>query len=427
MLAKEKLNSREGQGLKSIQKRDGRVVVFDKTKISVAIFKAALAVGGEDKLLADELANAVVLFLEKEYKDTVPGIEQIQDIVEKVLIETGHAKTAKAYILHRDKRSKIRNILKVRKRVKSRSNSTDLALLVTPSAKDDILTWDKGRIALALQKEAGITEDIAIEIASSVEKKVFNSGMTQISTSLIRELVDNELFDRGLDKTLFKQTLIGMPVYDLDQLLFSKSCENSNIAANNPEAVNLSIAETVLKQYILQNVFSDDVANAHLHGRIHIHDLGYPRAYCGSHSLEYIKKYGLELGNLFTASGPAKYARTLTGHLNTFLASLQAYYAGALGIGYVNIMYAPYLEGMSEKEMKQEAQYLIFSASQNAFSRGSQSLFIDFNVHTGVPGYLKDIPAIGPSGKYTGKTYGDYEDTVIKFAKAINSGPIPPE
>ncbi len=419
MLAKEKLESREGKGLGSIQKRDGRIVVFDKAKISNAIFKAAQSVGGEDKLLADELANAVVLFLEKEYKDKVPGIEQIQDIVEKVLIETGHAKTAKAYILYRDKRSKIRTSLKVRKRVKSRSNSTDLALLVTPSAKDDVLTWDKGRIALALQKEAGITEDIAMEVASSVEKKVFNSGMTQISTSLIRELVDNELFDRGLDKTLFKQTLIGMPAYDLDQLLFSKSCENSNIAANNPEAVNLSIAETILKQYILQNVFSDDVSNAHLHGSIHIHDLGYPRAYCGSHSLEYIKKYGLELGNLFTASGPAKYARTLTGHLNTFLASLQAYYAGALGIGYVNIMYAPYLENMTDKQMKQEAQYLIFSASQNAFSRGSQSLFIDFNVHTGVPGYLKDIPAIGPKGKYTGKTYGDYEDTVIRFAKAM--------
>lgn len=419
MLAKEKIDSREGQGLKSIQKRDGRVVVFDKTKISNAIFKAAQSVGGEDKLLADELANAVVLFLEKEYKDNAPGIEQIQDIVEKVLIETGHAKTAKAYILYRDKRSKIRTSLKVRKRVKSRSNSTDLALMVTPSAKDDVLTWDKGRIALALQKEAGIGEDIAMDVASSVEKKVFNSGMTQISTSLIRELVDNELFDRGLDKTLSKQTLIGMPAYDLDQLFFSKSCENSNISANNPEAVNLSIAETVLKQYILQNVFSDDVANAHLHGRIHIHDLGYPRAYCGSHSLEYIKKYGLELGNLFTASGPAKYARTLTGHLNTFLASLQAYYAGALGIGYVNIMYAPYLEDMSEKEMKQEAQYLIFSASQNAFSRGSQSLFIDFNVHTGVPGYLKNIPAIGPNGKYTGKTYGDYEDTAIRFAKAM--------
>ncbi len=419
MLAEEKMNSMEGQELISIKKRDGHIAVFNKQKISDAIFKAASAVGGEDKLLADELANAAVLFLKKQYINQVPGIEQIQDIVEKVLIETGHAKTAKAYILYRENRRKIRNSLKVRKRVKSKSNTTDLALLVTPLSKDEILNWDKGRIALALQKESGIAEDVALEVASSVEKRVFNSGMTQISTSLIRELVDNELFERGLEQTLTSQSMIGMPTYDLDQLFFSKSCENSNIASNNPEAVNLSIAETVLKQYLLQKVFSEDVATAHLRGMVHIHDLGYPRAYCGSHSLEYIKKYGLELGNLFTSSGPAKYARTLTGHLNTFMASLQAYYAGALGIGFVNILYAPYIEHMSDKELKQEAQYLIFSASQNAFSRGSQSLFIDFNIHTGVPSYLKNIPAIGPKGEYTGRTYGDYEDTAIRFAKAM--------
>lgn len=419
MLAEEKMDSIEGKELHSIKKRDGRIVVFNKQKISDAIFKAATAVGGEDRLLADELANAVVLFLKKQYTNQHPDIEQIQDIVEKVLIETGHAKTAKAYILYREKRRQTRNSLKVRKKVNSKSNSTDLALLVTPLSKDEILNWDKGRIALALQKETGISEDVALDVASSVEKKVFNSGITQISTSLIRELVDNDLFERGLGKTLNKQSMIGMPTFDLDQLLFSKSCENSNIASNNPEAVNLSIAETILKQYILQKVFTEDVANAHLRGMVHIHDLGYPRAYCGSHSLEYIKKYGLELGNLFTSSGPAKYARTLTGHLNTFMASLQAYYAGALGIGYVNILYAPYIEHMSDKELKQEAQYLIFSASQNAFSRGSQSLFIDFNIHTGVPSYLRNIPAIGPKGVYTGRTYGEYEDTAIRFAKAM--------
>ncbi len=423
MLVKEGGISMEGKKSQQVQakviKRDGRVVTFNKKKISDAIFKAAQVVGGEDKLMAEELANAVMLFLQKQFPDQTPTIEQIQDVVEKVLMETGHAKTAKAYILYRDKRRKIRENLKVRKRVKSRSNSTDLSLLVSALAKDEILSWDKGRIALALQKEAGIDEDVALEVASSVEKKIFNSGISRISTALIRELVDNELFERGLDASLSRQSIIGMPTFDLDQLLFSKSCENSNIASNNPEAVNLSIAETILKQYILQKVFSEDVGNAHLTGMVHIHDLGYPRAYCGSHSLEYIKKYGLELGNLFTSSGPAKYARTLTGHLNTFMASLQAYYAGALGIGYVNILFAPYVENMSEKEMKQEAQYLIFSASQNAFSRGSQSLFIDFNVHTGVPNYMRNVPAIGPEGQYTGRTYGDYEDTVIRFAKAM--------
>lgn len=420
MLVQRGQETKEGLStIKFVTKRDGRVMPFDRSKITEAIFKAAQSVGGEDRLLAEELANAVVLFLAKKYQDQVPGIEDIQDVVEKVLIETGHAKTGKAYIIYRENRRQTRENLKVRKKVRGKSSSTDMALLVTPSAKDEVLDWDKGRIALALQKEANVSEDVAMDIASAVEKRVFSSGLSRISTALVRELVDNELFERGLEKKLARQNVIGMPTFDLEQLLFSKSCENSNIACNNPEAVNLAIAETVLKQYILEKVFSEDVGNAHLRGMIHIHDLGYPRAYCGSHSLEYIKKYGLELGNLFTSSGPAKYARTLTGHLNTFLASLQAYYAGALGVGYVNIFFAPYLEGLSDKEIKQEAQYLIFSASQNAFSRGSQSLFIDFNVHTGVPRYLRDIPAIGACGTYTGRTYGDYEETVIKFCRAM--------
>ena len=158
----------------------------------------------------------------------------------------------------------------------------------------------------------------------------------------------------------------------------------------------MAVAENTIKQYMLQRVFSLEVAGAHLTGMIHIHDLGYPRVYCSSHSLEYIKKYGLELGNLDTTSAPAVHARTLTGHLNTFLASLQAYYAGALGVGYINIFYAPYVVGMTDEEMRQEAQYLIFSGSQNAFSRGGQTLFLDFNIHLGIPGYLKTIPAIGP-------------------------------
>ncbi|MFH1857068.1 MAG: anaerobic ribonucleoside-triphosphate reductase [Candidatus Omnitrophota bacterium] len=407
------------QEFDKVRKRDGRVMEFNKSKISDAIFKAAQAVGGEDRLLSDELAEAVTLFLKKNFAEKAPAIEEIQDAVEKVLIETGHAKTAKAYILYREKRAKIRESLKVRKKTQEKSDATDLSLLVTPLAKDEIAGWKKTKIIQALIKEAGLDAILAGEIAASVEQKIFKSGSTQISTALIRELVDNELFERGMEAKLSKQAVIGVPAYDLEEIIYSKSCENSNITSNNPEAINLAIAENVLKQYMLKNVFSEDVANAHLKGIVHIHDLGYPRVYCSSHSLEYIKKYGLELDNLDTASAPASHARTLTGHLNTFLASLQAYYAGALGIGYINIFYAPYLEGMSYKEMKQEAQYLIFSGSQNAFSRGGQSLFIDFNIHTGVPRYLKDIPAIGKAGKYTGKTYGEYEKTAQEFARAM--------
>ncbi len=92
-----------------IKKRDGREVSFDENKITEAIFKAAKAVGGADKQLAMELTLDVLRFLKQEYNAGMFGVEEVQDAVEKILIEKGHAKTAKAYILYRDKRTRMRD------------------------------------------------------------------------------------------------------------------------------------------------------------------------------------------------------------------------------------------------------------------------------------------------------------------------------
>jgi ribonucleoside-triphosphate reductase len=92
-----------------IRKRDGRVVDFTKEKITSAIFKAARQVGGEDYETAENLTERVISYLFKNNKDEIPDVETVQDAVEKVLIETGHAKTAKTYILYRSKRTRIRD------------------------------------------------------------------------------------------------------------------------------------------------------------------------------------------------------------------------------------------------------------------------------------------------------------------------------
>ncbi|MCX6816151.1 MAG: adenosylcobalamin-dependent ribonucleoside-diphosphate reductase [Candidatus Aenigmarchaeota archaeon] len=92
-----------------VRKRDGRVVDFDKQRITIAIFKAAQAVGGEDSALAGSLADKVVEYVQaRMHPGAIPNIEDIQDVVEKILIEEGHAKTAKAYILYRNDRGHIR-------------------------------------------------------------------------------------------------------------------------------------------------------------------------------------------------------------------------------------------------------------------------------------------------------------------------------
>ncbi len=92
-----------------IKKRNGDIVLFDKNKVANAIFAAAKSVGGKDKKRAEELADLVEKTINETYgEDYIPTVEEIQDIVEKVLIENGHAKTAKAYIIYRKEKERIR-------------------------------------------------------------------------------------------------------------------------------------------------------------------------------------------------------------------------------------------------------------------------------------------------------------------------------
>lgn len=93
-----------------IQKRDNRLERFQREKITWAIYKAATACGGKDFERAEALCNQVVESMDKKYGNRIPDVESIQDLVEKVLIENGHAQTAKAYILYREKRKGAREL-----------------------------------------------------------------------------------------------------------------------------------------------------------------------------------------------------------------------------------------------------------------------------------------------------------------------------
>jgi len=96
--------------LENIIKRNKSTVPFDQEKITEAIWKAVKAVGGEDKNKAHHLSDLVVKELEKDYDGRIPMIEEVQDIVEKTLIEEGHAKTAKAYITYRLSHQQLRDV-----------------------------------------------------------------------------------------------------------------------------------------------------------------------------------------------------------------------------------------------------------------------------------------------------------------------------
>ncbi|MBE0446714.1 MAG: anaerobic ribonucleoside-triphosphate reductase [Actinobacteria bacterium] len=318
-----------------------------------------------------------------------------------------------------DSRIKPERIINVVKTHREEGDATDIALLVSTTSKSEINIWDKSKIVDSLIKETGASESLASEIANTVERKIFDSNFSSITTSIIRELVDLELLQRNLTIMHKKHSHLGLPMFDVEEIIKNANKENSN-TTHNPESINLTLAETILKEFALRKVFSEDVSLAHLMGDIHLHDLGFIiRPYCGGHSLEYIKKYGLALPNITSTSKPARHPEVLIGHMVKMASSLQAHYAGAVGWEAVNMFFAPYLIGKSYKEIKQLAQMLIYEFNQLAGARGSQVTFTDFNLYWNIPKHFTDTPAVGPGGKHTGKTYRDYEKEAQAFLKAM--------
>ncbi|MBT3190508.1 MAG: response regulator SirA [Anaerolineae bacterium] len=95
--------------IKYVIKRNGATVAFSRSRIVNAIFRAAVSVGGRDKKTAENLADEVIAVLEEKCKpQQYPTVEEVQDVVEKTLIEAGHAKVAKHYILYREERTRRR-------------------------------------------------------------------------------------------------------------------------------------------------------------------------------------------------------------------------------------------------------------------------------------------------------------------------------
>ncbi|UCC13011.1 MAG: anaerobic ribonucleoside-triphosphate reductase [candidate division WOR-3 bacterium] len=400
-----------------VKKRDGTVAPFDKIKISNAIYLAAKAVGGEDKILADKLADEVVLFLYTLKGDKTPEVEEIQDAVEKILIENGHARTAKAFILYRKQREILRKKKLLQARPEERE-TTDYALFVRTS-DDDFVSWDRRKITDALQNETGLDLQTAEKIAEETEDTILNSNVHLISSSLIREIVNVALIERGLENSRLRHTRLGVPLYDAEKIILFANRENANIP-HNPEATNMTIAETVKKQYMLSEVFSRDVADAHIRGDIHLHDLGFgDRPYCSGQSLEYVKKFGLNLPNALSIARPAKHADTLLAHMVKFSAALQGHFAGAIGWDAINIFFAPFITEMNDREIHQLAQMMVFEYSQQSVARGGQAIFSDLNVYWEIPKHFRDVEAIGPGGRYTGKKYGEYAETAQRFAWAL--------
>ncbi len=148
-----------------VRKRDGRVVHFNTEKITEAIFKAASAVGGRDRNISENLTFQVLKKLKEDgFSGVIPAVEDIQDAVEKILIENGHARTAKVYILYRAKRTRIRDakseLMDAVKEILVETNRENANISNSPSAK-------MLQIAMAASKKYYLTNLLKDEFAQA--------------------------------------------------------------------------------------------------------------------------------------------------------------------------------------------------------------------------------------------------------------------
>jgi len=175
--------------IKKVKKRDGRIVDFDQHKITSAVWNAASSVGGTDKSLAEQISNQISAVLEVFFKgeENVPTVEQVQDLVEKILIEGGHAKTAKAYIIYRSKRAEERE----KKELMFGKEGADKTLNFSENALQVL------KRRYLLKDENGKTketpEDLVRRVANFIAKgdDVYQEGTAQDSEEKFYNLMKN--------------------------------------------------------------------------------------------------------------------------------------------------------------------------------------------------------------------------------------------
>ena len=314
--------------IKFVRKRDGRLEPFDPKKIEKAVFAAAKAMDGEDIEKAREITRQTISFLEVIYKDErVPTVENVQDLVEKILIENGHAKTAKAYILYREQHAKMR------------------------------------------QTKALLSDAV--------------------------NMVDNYIQQKDW-----------------------RVKENANMGYSL-QGLNNFISTAVSNKYWLDRIYPKEVAERHLEGDLHIHDLGSISAYCCGWDLKDLLTRGFGGAYGKVESKAPKHFRVALGQIVNFFYTLQGEAAGAQAFSNFDTLLAPfiYYDKLTYPQVKQYMQEFIFNI--NVPTRvGFQTPFTNITMDMTIPDSFKKEAAI-VGGELKDKKYGDFQHEADLINKAF--------
>lgn len=395
--------------IRQVRKRDGRLVPFDLRRIADAIYRAARSVGGEDRFLAEELAGVVGLYLEKSHPGRVPAVTDVDDAVERVLIDTGHSKTAKAFILHRDRRRAARDRLELG--VESPAGRPVVG-------RDDgaISAWSKARITAALVEEGRIDDATAEDVARAVEARVFSGGLARVSTALLRALVDAELFDRGHTPLCDARRAVTIDTADVTRRIEEGSGDRRTI---DPASLAEAVGEDVLRGYMLTEVLPGPVALAHRAGDLHLEDLGQPFAvrHVALAPFDALSRT-LRGEGVARAQGPRRVAAAL----GELVLRHGACASRTFVLEEFNVLLAPHVDRLDEDALHAEAREWLLSPAFLSFPRRGGLLRLELGLCAGVQGRAASLPAPPPAPP--GRTLRDFDDAALRTARAILSATV---
>ena len=404
--------------LRQVRKRDGRLVPFDRAKISEAIFRAAQSVGGEDRFLAEELAGVVVARLHALLADRpegqIPGIEDVQDLVERVLIDAGHARTAKAFILYRERRAEARA---ARALLDDEENPPAPTLVGGATAalsgieSPGMVRFGKALVVERLVRDADMDQTEAEEVARAVEMRVLRARAPRLSEDLLDVLVRAELFERGWTARALRSRCDGLPARRVQRAL-ERGPEDRR--ATHPAAVAEGIGEALTAQHVLDHALPPAVAEGHRIGEIHIHDLGAPLR---------LSSIGLAVpevaprhmaGERFTRAGGVRRAFAL---LEELLLRYGPHAARVLALEEVNVWLAPFVAHLDEDALAEEVRQFLLSPVLGALPRRGGLLRIELGLAAEVPARVAVLETIAPAPP--GRRYGDYADVAFRVARVF--------
>ncbi len=286
-------------------------------------------------------------------------------------------------------------------------------ILKVRTSEKEFELFNKEKIVKALIREAGADKETAEKIADEVERELKKLNVKYLTAPMIREIVNYKLIEYGYEDLRHKHTRLGLPVYDITKLIKQGSRENANLMYN-PESIHKWVADETMKQYALLAIFPKHIADAHIKGDIHLHDLEYAatRPVCLQHDLRPFFMYGLKVdgtGLHTSVSRPAKHPEVAIQHAAKVMMAAQTNMSGGQSIDEFNVWLAPYVRGLSYEKIKQLMQMFIYELNQMYVARGGQSLAEDELIFIKEGDKLK----VCKIGKITDEFMEKYKDKVI--------------